>query len=93
MTVLSQLTEIGEVTKKGFEERFDWMFPANKDTYTILVIVDRRKDAIVGTATLIFQRKFTRSLGLVSYSYFHSDKNRWGRLRTWPWTRVIARKT
>jgi glucosamine-phosphate N-acetyltransferase len=67
LDVLGQLTVVGDVTKVSFEERFDWLFPKHNDTYFIIVIVDRAKDKVVGSATLILERKFLRSTGIVSY--------------------------
>jgi len=64
--VLGQLTVVGHVTKESFEERYDWLFPKHSDTYFIMVIVDKAKDAIVGSATLMLERKFLRSTGIVN---------------------------
>lgn len=66
MNVLSQLTVVGNVTKEQFETQFDQMFPSLADVYYIVVIVDKNLDKIVGSATLIIERKFVRSTGLVS---------------------------
>lgn len=66
MDVLSQLTVVGNVTKEQFETQFDQMFPSLADVYYIVVIVDKNLDKIVGSATLIIERKFVRSTGLVS---------------------------
>jgi hypothetical protein len=41
------------------------MFPKHKDTYHIVVIVDRKLDKLVGTGSLIMERKFLRSTGNV----------------------------
>jgi glucosamine-phosphate N-acetyltransferase len=66
MDVLGQLTVVGDVTKESFEQRYDWLFPKHSDTYFIIVIVDRAKDKVVGSATLMLERKFLRSTGTVS---------------------------
>jgi hypothetical protein len=42
------------------------MFPSHSDTYFIIVIVDKNKDKVVGTATILLERKFMRSTGIVS---------------------------
>ena len=65
MEVLGQLTVVGNVTKTSFQERFDWLFPKHSDTYFIIVIVDRVKEKVVGSATLMLERKFLRSTGTV----------------------------
>lgn len=70
MDVLAQLTVVGNVTQASFEERFDWLFPRHADTYFIIVIVDKTKDKVVGSATLMLERKFLRSTGTVSRFYF-----------------------
>jgi len=41
------------------------MFPNHADTYFIVVAVDRAKDKIVGSASLMLERKFIRSTGTV----------------------------
>jgi hypothetical protein len=51
---------VGDVTKEQFEAQFDQMFPSHADVYHIVVIVDRKLDKIVGSATLIIERKFVR---------------------------------
>ena len=66
MEVLGQLTVVGNVTKSSFEERYDWIFPKHSDTYFIIVIVDRTKNNVIGSATLMLERKFLRSTGIVS---------------------------
>jgi hypothetical protein len=54
------------VTKASFEERYDWIFPRNSDSYFIIAIEDKAKGKVVGSATLILERKFLRSTGTVS---------------------------
>ena len=66
MNVLAQLSVVGNVTKKDFETRYDWLFPSHSDTYSIVVIVDRKKNLIIGTTTLLIERKFLRNTGIVS---------------------------
>lgn len=39
------------------------MFPAHRDTYFIVVIIDTAKDKVVGSGSLIMERKFLRSTG------------------------------
>ena len=68
MEVLAQLSIVGKVTQQDFEAQYDWMFPSRSDTYFIIVIVDKNKDKVVGTATIFLERKFMRSTGIVSPS-------------------------
>ena len=67
LDVLRVLTQVGEVTKEEFEQRFDDMrgpvagsgeaaAAANKGGYHILVILDGEKK-IVGTGALIVEKK------------------------------------
>ncbi|TNV73972.1 hypothetical protein FGO68_gene6689 [Halteria grandinella] len=63
MNVLGQLTIVGDVTQEAFEKQFEWMFPLHKDTYHIVVIVDNKLDKIIGSGSLIMERKFLRSTG------------------------------
>ena len=42
------------------------MFPSHADTYFIVVIVDRALDKVIGSASLILERKFLRGTGTVS---------------------------
>jgi hypothetical protein len=71
MEVLGQLTVVGTVTKDSFESRFDWLFPNHSDTYFIIVIIDNSCDRIIGSATLMLERKFLRSTGTVSFYFDH----------------------
>ena len=57
---------MGKVTREDFEAQYDWMFPKNADTYFIVVIIDKRNVKVVGTATMLIERKFLRSTGIVS---------------------------
>lgn len=65
MNVLSQLTIVGEVSQADFERQYDYMFPKHNDSYYIVVIIDRNLDKVVGSATLLIERKFLRSTGQV----------------------------
>jgi glucosamine-phosphate N-acetyltransferase len=85
LSVLGQLTVVGDVTQASFEAQYDWMFPQRADTYYIVVAVDRALDKIVGSATMMFERKFIRSTGLVSSHeakhIVRTCRRRGGRLR------------
>ncbi len=67
MSVLGQLTIVGDVSQESFEKQFDWMFPQHSDTYIIVVIIDKRLDKVIGSGSLIMERKFLRSTGNVSH--------------------------
>ena len=60
MTLLSQLTEIGNVTKEDYEKRFDKM-KSSLDTYYINVIEDLSEKRIVASLTLVYEQKFIRN--------------------------------
>jgi len=60
--LLGQLTEIGNVDEKKFQERFKEMKAAN-DMYYVVVIEDVAKSKIIGTATLFVEKKFLHDAG------------------------------
>jgi glucosamine-phosphate N-acetyltransferase len=59
MKLLSQLTEVGTVTKEVFEKRFDQM-RASENTYYICVVEDTNRGQLVATLTLVYEQKFIR---------------------------------
>ncbi|CAF0997636.1 unnamed protein product [Adineta steineri] len=62
--LLRQLTDCGTVTYDDFKKRFNQMKQC-PNTYHILVIEDINNDKqIVGTATLVCEKKFIRQLGI-----------------------------
>ncbi|CAF1254941.1 unnamed protein product [Adineta steineri] len=62
--LLRQLTDCGTVTYDDFKKRFNQM-KQSPNTYHILVIEDINNDKqIVGTATLVCEKKFIRQLGI-----------------------------
>lgn len=62
--LLRQLTECGTITYETFQQRFNQMKQCS-DTYFILVIEDLdANQRIVGTATLICEKKFIRQLAI-----------------------------
>lgn len=65
LDVLRVLTTVGEVTDDKWNERYDWISTRN-DEYYLLVVCDEA-DRIVGTGSLIVERKFIHSLGLVGH--------------------------
>ena len=54
--MLSHLAPVGGVTEEMWVEQYDWMKQCN-GTYFVVVIVDEERDVIVGTGTLIMEKK------------------------------------
>ncbi|KAM5462574.1 Glucosamine-phosphate N-acetyltransferase-like protein [Microsporum audouinii] len=65
LDVLSVLTKVGEFTTELWNERYDWMAKRN-DEYYVLVICDGT-GRVVGTGSLIVERKFIHSAGMVGH--------------------------
>ncbi|PYH97668.1 acyl-CoA N-acyltransferase [Aspergillus ellipticus CBS 707.79] len=65
LDVLRVLTTVGDITEEQWNQRYDWISSRN-DEYYLLVICDS-EDNIVGTGSLIVERKFIHSLGLVGH--------------------------
>lgn len=60
--LLSQLTECGKITHEEFKRRF-YQMKQCLNTYYILVIEDlNRNKQVIGTATLVCEKKFIRQL-------------------------------
>ena len=60
MQLLSQLTEIGDVSQADFERRFDLM-KSSLNTYYINVVEDLNQKKIVASLTLVYEQKFIRN--------------------------------
>eukprot|EP01098_Paradermamoeba_levis_P009516 TRINITY_DN3975_c0_g1_i2.p1 TRINITY_DN3975_c0_g1~~TRINITY_DN3975_c0_g1_i2.p1 ORF type:complete len:181 (-),score=62.08 TRINITY_DN3975_c0_g1_i2:360-902(-) len=60
--ILSQLTEVGPVTKEQWEERFMYM-KLHNDTYFVIVIEDTKKQKLIGSGTVAIEKKFIRNCG------------------------------
>jgi glucosamine-phosphate N-acetyltransferase len=60
MQLLSQLTEIGDVSQADFERRFDLM-KSSLNTYYINVVEDLSQKKIVASLTLVYEQKFIRN--------------------------------
>ena len=65
LDVLRVLTSVGEFSVEQWNERYDWMKQRNGE-YFLVVICDGN-DRVVGTGSLIVERKFIRSLGMVGH--------------------------
>ncbi|KAJ5895810.1 Glucosamine 6-phosphate N-acetyltransferase [Penicillium subrubescens] len=65
LDVLRVLTTVGEISEEAWDQRYDWIASRN-DEYYMLVVCDGQ-DNIVGTGSLIVERKFIHSLGMVGH--------------------------
>jgi len=60
-SVLAQLTKVGEVSQKQFEDRFRQMKQC-PNTYYITVIEDTQKGQVIGSASLVVEQKFIHEI-------------------------------
>ena len=60
MEILSQLTDVGNVTKEQFEYSFNHKISPNK---TILVLEDKNTEKVIASASLLIEYKFTNQCG------------------------------
>lgn len=65
LEVLRVLTTVGEFSYEQWTERYEWMAKRN-DEYYLLVICDET-GKVVGTGSLIVERKFIHALGMVGH--------------------------
>ncbi|KAF2745855.1 glucosamine 6-phosphate N-acetyltransferas-like protein [Sporormia fimetaria CBS 119925] len=65
LDVLKGLTTVGEVSEEKWNERCEWMWRHN-DSYFIICVEDAQS-RIVGTGTLVVERKFIHELGMVGH--------------------------
>jgi glucosamine-phosphate N-acetyltransferase len=65
LDVLRVLTSVGDVSIEDWNARYDWMAKRN-DEYFLLVICNE-EGRVVGTGSLIVERKFIHSLGMVGH--------------------------
>ncbi|PYI21742.1 glucosamine 6-phosphate acetyltransferase [Aspergillus violaceofuscus CBS 115571] len=65
LDVLRVLTTVGDITAAQWDARYDWI-SARNDEYYLLVICDGA-GRIVGTGSLIVERKFIHQLGMVGH--------------------------
>ena len=64
LSLLSQLTSVGEISREQWEARWHQMRDCNS-TYYVLVVEDRSLARLVGAATLVRERKFIHGCGSV----------------------------
>lgn len=62
LQLLSQLTNVGNVTRTQFLTRFSQMKAAGD--YFVTVVEDTRKNLVIGAASLILERKFIHNCGI-----------------------------
>eukprot|EP00164_Ancoracysta_twista_P002271 GFYU01003006.1.p1 GENE.GFYU01003006.1~~GFYU01003006.1.p1 ORF type:complete len:180 (-),score=52.00 GFYU01003006.1:198-737(-) len=63
--VLAQLTTVDNINAGLFTRRFDEIY--GKEFYYVVVIEDEVKHKIVGSATLLLEKKFVHGAGLVGH--------------------------
>lgn len=63
LDLLSQLTKVGSYSRKLFHDTF-YSMKNCKNTYFITVIEDISLGKVIGTASLVIERKFIRNCGL-----------------------------
>jgi len=65
LETLSVLTEIGNVSKAQFLERFNYLKQHNHEYFTLVILSP--EDRVVGAGTIFIERKFIRNTGLVGH--------------------------
>jgi glucosamine-phosphate N-acetyltransferase len=65
LDVLRVLTTVGDISEEAWNQRYEWITSRN-DEYYMLVVCDGA-DRVVGTGSLIVERKFIHSLGMVGH--------------------------
>jgi glucosamine-phosphate N-acetyltransferase len=69
LDVLRVLTTVGEISTTQWDARYDWM-EQRRGEYFVLCVVDTSRPeekSIVGTGTVLVERKFIHELGLVGH--------------------------
>lgn len=65
LDVLRVLTTVGDISESMWNERYDYLYKRNDEYYMIVICDGAGK--IVGTGSLIVERKFIHALGLVGH--------------------------
>ncbi|EAL85793.1 hypothetical protein LV164_005274 [Aspergillus fumigatus] len=65
LDVLRVLTTVGDINEEQWNSRYEWI-RARSDEYYLLVVCDG-EGRIVGTGSLVVERKFIHSLGMVGH--------------------------
>ena len=63
--MLSELTEVGQISREQFDQTFSTLLEAG--IYKVIVIVDRNTNLIIGSGTLLIEQKFIRNCGKASH--------------------------
>lgn len=69
LDVLRVLTTVGDITAEAWDKRYDWMEQRSGE-YFVLCVVDTSRpegNSIVGTGTVLVERKFIHELGMVGH--------------------------
>ncbi|CAD5210253.1 unnamed protein product [Bursaphelenchus okinawaensis] len=76
LDLLSQLTEVGDVSEEKFKHRFLCMAFSNPQSYYVTVIEDEETKKVVASVSLVFEWKFIHqagSRGRIEDVVVHSD--------------------
>ncbi|CAJ0920155.1 unnamed protein product, partial [Mesorhabditis belari] len=63
LSLLSQLTRVGDVTRENFVTRFRTMADTRPTSYYVVVIEETSTHQLVGSATLVLEWKFIHAAG------------------------------
>ena len=66
LSVLTVLTTVGSISAESFSTQFDFMRNRCPETYYTLVVCDG-SNRVVGTGTVVVERKFIHALGKVGH--------------------------
>ncbi|KAJ3258711.1 N-acetyltransferase [Boothiomyces macroporosus] len=66
LKLLSQLTSVGNISESQFDNQFDWLVNHN-DTQRTLVIENTENNQLVGSGSIIVERKFIHECGMVGH--------------------------
>lgn len=69
LDVLRVLTTVGDITSEAWNTRYDWMEQRSGEYFVLCVVDTSRPESgnIVGTGTVLVERKFIHELGLVGH--------------------------
>nr|CAG4644375.1 EOG090X0FKI [Lepidurus arcticus] len=63
LQILSQLTVVGDISREEFEAQFEVM-KSSPETYYVTVLEDKNTHRVIGSATLLLERKFVRQCAI-----------------------------
>jgi GNAT superfamily N-acetyltransferase len=69
LDVLRVLTMVGDISAEAWNQRYDWMEQRSGEYFVLCVVDTKREESscIVGTGTVLVERKFIHELGLVGH--------------------------